>query len=148
MKKKEQKEQFDQLVEKLQIQIRLGMDATHERANDIVSRLDISSYQLLNMHGQNESFSVPPLKTKGDVMNFQRYHQAAARLLDLGVIEARYDRRQNLYAYHWTYPGKLMLIKLGIRQPPKPSPYSPSYYTCVDIVNMSNIYNINNLPDQ
>ena len=61
------------------------------------------------------------------------------RLLDLGVITTHYDIRQKLYAYHWTYQGKLALIQLGIRHPPRPSPYSPDHYTFTEIANMNNL---------
>lgn len=138
---RKKKEQFDRLVEMLRIQIRLAMDADHERTRDVVSKLDISCYHILKTYGRQDSFPLPEMVTKGDVIDFQRYHQAAARLLDLGVIEARYDPRQNLYAYHWTYHGKLTLIKLGIRQPSRPSPYSPVYYTFTEIVDMTKNYN-------
>jgi hypothetical protein len=131
-----QKNQFKKLVEAIRIQVRLAVDALHEKTAEIISRLDIGSHGLMSLFGTRDSFHLPPMTNKGEILTFTQFHAAAVRLLDLGVIVAAYDPRQGLYAYHWTYAGKLVLIKLGIKQPPRPCPDSPDFYTYIEHTDM------------
>jgi hypothetical protein len=44
--------------------------------------------------------------------------QAIPRLIDLELISCDVAPQEKMYAYHWTYLGKRVLTKLGIRNTP------------------------------
>jgi len=127
---------FNCLVEMIRVQVRLAMDAVHEGTNDIISKLDTNCHDWMHIQGKADSFHLRDPVNKAQLLEFQRYYQALTRLLDLGLICTHYDIPHKTYAYHWTYQGRLALIQLGIRQPPKSSADSTDQYTFTATVNM------------
>jgi hypothetical protein len=97
--------------------IREAMKAEHAAAEEAIKSIDVDCLRLMNEAGMHRYFSEPQ---EFDGRLFFHYHirkLAILRLLDLRLIEARHDPRQQLYAYHWTHLGMLVLTKLDIRKP-------------------------------
>jgi hypothetical protein len=104
------------LSSRIETWIRGAMKAEHAAAEEAIKSLDVDCMNILHEAGGTEYFSEP---TNLDGRFLHLYHMrklATLRLLDLRLLEARHDPTQNLYAYHWTHLGKLVLSKLGIRR--------------------------------
>jgi len=77
----------------------------YEAVNEAVSVLDINCHNLMGVFGKGDCFSAPDprVTTLGGPLDTPKFNAAVIRLLDLGLIEARFAPDQGLYAYHWTY---------------------------------------------
>lgn len=90
----------------------------YEAVSEAVSALDINCLNLMGAYGKGNYFSAPDPKatTFGGPLDTAKLNAAVIRLLDLRLIEARVAPDQGLYAYHWTYLGEQVLLRLAIRK--------------------------------
>ena len=95
--------------------IRGAMKAEHAAADEAIKSIDVDCLRLMNEAGKHPYFSEPKEFDGHFLFHYHMRKLATLRLLDLRLIEARHDPRQQLYAYHWMHLGKLVLAKLGIR---------------------------------
>lgn len=95
--------------------IRGAINAEHAAVEDAIKSLDVDCMNIMKESGSHDYFSEPTELDGRFLFLYTMRKLATLRLLDLRLLEARYDPRQNLYAYHWTSRGKLALVKLGIR---------------------------------
>jgi hypothetical protein len=51
----------------------------------------------------------------GEILSNQQADNALSRLLELRLLRCDVAHGGSAYAYHWTYLGKLVLKKLGLR---------------------------------
>jgi hypothetical protein len=89
----------------------------HLKTVQALESLDADCLNLLANSGKNESFSVIPAKTMGDVMAQinDGTKESVRHLLALGIIRFDANMSAGAYAYHWTDFGRAVLKKLGIR---------------------------------
>jgi hypothetical protein len=89
----------------------------YEAVNEAVSAFDVNCFNLIAMYGKQECFFSPNpnATTLGGPLDTAKFSTAVIRLLDLRLIETRVAPDRGHYAYHWTYLGKQVLLKLGIR---------------------------------
>ncbi len=89
----------------------------YEAVSEVLATLDINCLNLMEDHGGADCFSAPDpnVTTVGGRLDTPKFNAAVIRLLDLRLIEARVAPQQGLYAYHWTYLGKQVLLRLTIR---------------------------------
>ena len=89
----------------------------HEAVTEAVSALDINCLLLMGTHGKTDCFHAPDprMTTIGGALDTSKFNAAVVRLLDLKLLRADVDPRQNLYAYHWTYMGGEVLKRLKLR---------------------------------
>lgn len=101
------------LAKKIEHWIREARKAEHTAAEEALKSIDVDCLKLINDAGSRPSFAEPTLCDPIFAYHYTLRKLATLRLLDLKLLEARHDPRQNLYAYHWTPLGKLVLVKLG-----------------------------------
>jgi len=108
----------EQLAVRLAEAITAAAQEEHASVHTAIGRLD--KYCLRWMHdlGKNDYFQAPERLTMGDVLGGQALDAALPRLLDLRILRCDVNSSAGLYAYHWTYFGKLVLYQLGFRQRP------------------------------
>jgi hypothetical protein len=89
----------------------------YEAVGDALSALDINCLNLMGTYGKGEYFAAPNpnATTFGGPLDTGKFSAAVIRLLDLRLLKADVDPSKGLYAYHWTYLGKQVLQRLGIR---------------------------------
>src|SRR5262249_21955422 len=70
-----------------------------EYAKQLVSRLDVNCHTLARGHGNVDYFAAPDPRatTIGGALDTAKFSAAVLRMLDLGLLEADFDPRQNLY---------------------------------------------------
>jgi hypothetical protein len=113
--------QREKVVKNLSRWIRFAIETVvkneYETASEAVSALDINCLNLMGTYGRGDCFSAPNpnATTFGGPLDTPKFNAAVIRLLDLRLIEARVAPDQGLYAYHWTYLGKQVLLRLAIR---------------------------------
>jgi hypothetical protein len=92
----------------------------YEVVNDALSALDINCLNLMGAYGKGDYFAAPdPRATRiGGPLDTAKFGAAVIRLLDLRLLKADVDSSKGLYAYHWTYLGKQVLLRLAIRNGP------------------------------
>jgi hypothetical protein len=96
---------------------RIAIDAIlyqdHQAVNDAGKRFDSNCIQVVTANRGRPYFFMPPPNqvTFGSATGIDTLtiNAAIPRLLDLGLIECDYDTRQNLYAYHWTFLGRMYI---------------------------------------
>ena len=71
----------------------------------------------MHVTGRGEYFSAPDpnATTLGGPLDTAKFNAAVTRLLDLRLLESRVAPDRGLYAYHWTYLGKQVLLRLTFR---------------------------------
>lgn len=89
---------------------------------NVRTKLDIRCLKLLHVTAAMRSFPEPDAKTIAQypqlgTIPLDQFNAAAVRLLELGVLWAHTDPEKGLYAYHWTYLGKMLLKDLGLPLP-------------------------------
>jgi hypothetical protein len=104
------------LSTKIEEWVRGAINAEHAAVEDAIKSIDVDCLKILNDAGKHPYFSEPTELNGRFLFHYHMRKLATLRLLDLRLIEARHDPVQSLYAYHWTHLGKLVLIKLGVRQ--------------------------------
>lgn len=109
------KAQQTSLQATLEQAIKDAMQEEHAAVERIIGRLDVVSLKLMHASGKAEWFSAPQRATMGQMLAGQAEDAALIRLLDLGVLRCAVNPTEGLYAYHWTFFGKLVLKKLAIR---------------------------------
>lgn len=115
------KTQREKVKKDLTRQIKFAIETVvkneYEAVSEAVSALDINSLNLMKVYGRGDHFSAPNpnATTFGGPLDTPKFNAAVIRLLDLRLIEARVVPDQGPYAYHWTYLGKQVLLRLTIR---------------------------------
>lgn len=105
------------LVRDLQDAIETLETAEHAAVDNAIESLDTDCMHLMQLTGRKTRFVVAnPTKIR-QWMNLFTSKAAITRLIGFRFVVARYvsDNRNIEYSYHWTYLGKLALVKLGIR---------------------------------
>lgn len=87
---------------------------------NVRAKLDVRCIKLLRLAAGLQSFPEPDAKTIAKypalgTIPLDQFNAAAIRLLELGALWANIDPKTNLYAYHWTYLGEMLLKDLGLR---------------------------------
>jgi hypothetical protein len=102
------------LTQRLKHAIKAVLENDMRSADDAIRSIDVDCLHLMHdTHGREFSDSQ---SGDGSIATFRIIRKLTIqRLLDLRLLHADFDPRQNLYAYHWTYKGKLVLAKLGIQ---------------------------------
>lgn len=102
------------LAEKLAGAIKACLNDDHVQADRLISRLEQRTFAFLEYFGKGDYFNLGPAE---GVLQPQ-----LIRLLDLGMIRYDHSVTHKKYAYHWTYLGRLVLDKLGVKkEPPQPA---------------------------
>lgn len=96
------------LAGELAAMIKACLKESHVQAERLVSRLEQQTHSFLAHFGRAPYFNLGA--SEGI------FQPQLIRLLDLGIL--RYDHAlvAKKYAYHWTYIGRLVLDKLGIKE--------------------------------
>jgi hypothetical protein len=93
------------LVEDLKEAIKAIIYVDTQAVAEAIRRFDSNCIQVAEASRHHPSFHAPnPDDALTRVMN-----AAIPRLLDLGLIHCDSDSRQCLYAYHWTYLGRMFI---------------------------------------
>lgn len=107
-----------ELVEWLTTAINTAVQNEHRAVDDTIERLDSQCIKILMGNCQTFyfHFHVPEPKTKGEQLDAVFVMNAITRLLDLKILRYNFARNDmgHLWAYHWTYLGKLVLKKMGL----------------------------------
>lgn len=101
------------LSSKIEEAIRATIQNEHAAVQDSISQLDEHALFWMKDAGHRDYFSVPLRSTMGDILGSQRLDASLIRLIDLKLLRCDVAHGGGLYAYHWTYFGKLVLRKLG-----------------------------------
>jgi hypothetical protein len=114
----EKRHSKDGLARELAVAINTVSESEHAAEEEAVASLDVNCLNVLGEYGGQDSFAAPdPAKTiVGGPLDTAKFGSAVLRLLDLRLIQSKVDQRQGLYAYHWTYIGKRVLMRLQIRR--------------------------------
>src|SRR3954469_5592579 len=93
------------LAEDLKVAVEAIMYVDDQAVAEAVRRFDSNCIQVAEASRHHPSFHAPnPDDALTRVMN-----AAIPRLLDLSLIHCGSDSRQFLYAYHWTYLGRMFI---------------------------------------
>ncbi len=103
------------LSEKMEEALRAALQAEHAAVQEAIGQLDQHALVWLNDRGRDDYFAPLPRKTMGEILGSQRLDDALIRLIHLKLLRCDVAPGRNLYAYHWTYLGKLVLKAMGIR---------------------------------
>lgn len=103
------------LSEKIEEAIRASIQSEYSSVLDAIGQLNSFALQWLNEAGNRDFFSVNHPKTMGDILEFQQAGNGLTKLIELRILRCDVAHGGNIYAYHWTYLGKQVLKKLGIR---------------------------------
>ena len=109
------KTQRDELSKNLELAIRAAMQAEHASVETAIGRLDVNCLRWMHDAGKIDHFPSPQRATMGAIVANQSMDNSLIRLLDLGLLRCDVNPGGNLYAYHWTYLGKLVLKHLEFR---------------------------------
>jgi len=112
------KEQAELLISRIETALKVALQARHAATLDILGRLDVHCLRWMHELGNADYFQAPERKTMGEVVANQSFDGALPRLLALKVLRCDVSADGKLYAYHWTYHGKLVLRRLGFRAAP------------------------------
>ena len=113
--RKDAEEVRNSLAEKIEEAIRSTLQSEHAAVQEAIGQLDMHALVWLRDVGQRDFFSVPPRNTMGEILGHQRIDDALIRLIELKLLRCDIAPGGNLYAYHWTYFGKLVLKMLRLR---------------------------------
>ena len=108
----------EKLVDNLIIVIKAAMEASHSAVLKAIARLDAFSFKAIKLFGFQEYFidirqNERVQKDYEDMITASQFREATLRLLDLNLIWI--DPHGMKDAYLWTYLGRLVMAKLGIR---------------------------------
>ncbi len=105
----------DELANNIANAIRAALATDYESVREVIGKLDVDCLRWMSELGRVDYFRAPDRLTVGDVLGSIRLDYALPRLLSLGILRCDIAPQVGLYAYHWTYLGKQVLISLGIR---------------------------------
>src|SRR5262249_12115997 len=101
------------LVEDLKVAIEAIMYVDDQAVADAVRRFDSNCISVVASSRFHPGFHPPPANqvTFGSAtgMDTLALNAAIPRLLDLGLIHCDFDSRQGLFAYHWTWLGRMLI---------------------------------------
>lgn len=103
------------LSDKIEEAIRAALQSEHAAVQEAIGQLDMYALVWLKDRGLDDYFAVVPRKTMGEILGSQRFDDALIRLIELKLLRSDVAPGRDIYAYHWTYLGKLVLRKLGFR---------------------------------
>jgi len=103
------------LSERVEEALRASLQEEHAAVQEVIGQLDQHALVWLNDRGRDDFFVPLPRKTVGEILGSQRLDDALIRLIHLKLLRCDVAPVPNLYAYHWTYLGKLVLKSMGIR---------------------------------
>ena len=112
------KAQKEKLADRFAEAIVSAAQQEHASVDTAIGSLDKHCLCWMHDLGKSDYFQAPDRQTAGDILGSQQLDSALPRLLDLGIIRCDVNSSAGLYAYHWTYFGKLVLYRLGFRQRP------------------------------
>jgi hypothetical protein len=101
------------LAEDLKVAIEAIMYVDDQAVADAVRRFDSNCISVVSASRFHPSFHPPPANqvTFGSAtgMDTLALNAAIPRLLDLGLIHCDFDGRQGVFAYHWTWLGRMLI---------------------------------------
>lgn len=109
----ERQAQAQSLSKRIEMAVKSGLQAEHSSVVEIIGRLDIHCLRWMRDFGGVPYFQAPERQSMGDILAGQALDAALPRLLSLGMLRCDVSPQGKLYAYHWTYIGKQVLLKLG-----------------------------------
>jgi hypothetical protein len=120
---------LDQLARDLQIAITNLETAEHLAVEVAIESLDMECMKVISKYGHQTCFGANYPANMNELVDSLLPMAAIQRLLDLRLLVARCDPHTWRGEYHWTYLGKLALVKLRMRlhvddssdPPPEPS---------------------------
>jgi len=89
--------------------------AEHTMVLQRIERLDVHCLRWMKDLGHGDYFEAPERRTMGEIVGSQRLDDGLIRLIELELLRCDVSPGGKLYAYHWTYLGKLVLRRLGFR---------------------------------
>jgi hypothetical protein len=108
-----------QLAEDLRIAIEEVIEFESLAVADAIKRLDLNCIALVHAAGNMARFNVPRpgTVTLGSASGIDTLvlAQAVPRLLDLNIIACDFNEKESTFGYEWTYFGKGVVRKLGMR---------------------------------
>ena len=118
--KAERSDALAQLAERIKRAVSALMWARHNGVSDAIARLDVPCLAFLKLNANVENMTPPPMNevtiaAPAGTLDTSAYQHAAARLLDIGLIQCRADQSTGQFVYGWTYLGVLVLRELGWR---------------------------------
>jgi hypothetical protein len=127
----------EKLSKDIEHAIRLAIRAGYEAVADAISLLTVHCIPWLQTGGGVDFFYAPERTTMGEHLSSQQLDSALTRLIDLKLLRCDVAHGGKIYAYHWTYLGKLVLLKLGLRKPtlttlPDPFTFTANTAYCDD----------------
>ena len=103
------------LEKELETAIKASLQSSHQFVEDSLKRLDVDCLTIISEHGSKELFNLKPPVNVAASVSTQKYVHAAFHMLGHGLIETQYDPENMSSSYKWTYLGKQVLKRLGIR---------------------------------
>ncbi len=104
-----------ELSNEIEAAIKVSLAAEHEAVRGAVELLDVHGLRWMHEYGKADYFYSPDRKTYGEVVANFRPDLALVRLIDQRLLRTELADQGTVYAYHWTYLGKLVLHHIGIR---------------------------------
>ncbi len=101
----------------LKVALETADKAEHNQVEQLEKKLDTFCLCLMHANGHFVHFPGPDLDDAAQACHNTPWDLATMRLLDLGILRCHTDPRQGMYSYHWTYIGKLVLLRIGIDNP-------------------------------
>jgi hypothetical protein len=104
------------LIESLTKAISTAVQNEHRAVEDSIERLDSHCIKILQANCETLYFHMPEPKIRGEQLDALFFMNAIGRLLDLKLLRYHYAKEDvgYLWAYHWTYLGKLVLKEMGM----------------------------------
>ncbi len=100
------------LTKEIKKSLSSAIDNQEQKIHRTIEKLDINCLMLLNLYKDAPYFSSPTVQNEAEAkgtIDLNVYRFGIPRLLDIGLIRTDFDKVKNLYAYHWTYLGHLVL---------------------------------------
>lgn len=118
------------LANDLEDAIRSSLQAEHAAVDEVLATVDIHGIELLKNYGHNAAVEHGPRENMGQILGSQLQDAALIRLLEKKIVKCVYNHTHLKYVYEWTYFGKLVLTRLGVRNESR---------TKEPVVNLSNL---------
>jgi hypothetical protein len=95
--------------------IRAAIRAEHQAVADAIAHISAHCIICMRYCGKVDYFHPPERLTAGDILGHQQRDAALIRLIDLKMLKCDVAAEGQLYAYHWTYLGKLVSHHMKLR---------------------------------
>jgi hypothetical protein len=107
---------LSQLIEWLVIAMTTAVQNENRAVDDAIERLDAQCVRILQENKDTHYFHVKEPTNRGEQLDAVVAGSAISRLLELKMLRYQFALVDlgHMWAYHWTYLGKLVLKKMGM----------------------------------